>query len=210
MAIAGTTALGSHNRYNSFKSLCGIWISGVIGWNLSLPIFKWDEGTWINGRDSVLHDDIIKWEHFPRYWPFVRGIRRSPVNSPHKDQWRGALMFSFISALINAWVNNREAGDSRLHRDHYAVIVMISSNNQQTYWNRILYFDEIFITGCSGSCYFDNFRYSQLWKFRQNDIFVSMHVQYSKQTYVTAWKRFLHYWPFVWGILHRSPEYSKN
>ena len=21
-----------------------------------------------------VHDDVIKWEHFPRYWPFVRGI----------------------------------------------------------------------------------------------------------------------------------------
>ena len=39
------------------------------------------------------HDDVIKWKHFPRYWPFVRGIRRSPVNFPHKGQWRGALMF---------------------------------------------------------------------------------------------------------------------
>ena len=29
-------------------------------------------------------DDVIKWKHFPRYWPFVRGIHRSPVNSPHK------------------------------------------------------------------------------------------------------------------------------
>ena len=28
-------------------------------------------------------DDVIKWKHFPRYWPFVRGIHRSPVNSPH-------------------------------------------------------------------------------------------------------------------------------
>ena len=34
--------------------------------------------------------DVIKWKHFPRYWPFVRGIQRSPVNSPHKGQWRGA------------------------------------------------------------------------------------------------------------------------
>ena len=25
------------------------------------------------------HDDVIKWKHFPRYWPFVRGIHRSPV-----------------------------------------------------------------------------------------------------------------------------------
>ena len=32
------------------------------------------------------YDDVIKWKHFPRYWPFVRGIRRSPVNSPHKGQ----------------------------------------------------------------------------------------------------------------------------
>ena len=37
------------------------------------------------------HDDVIKWRHFPRYWPFVRGIHRSPVNSPHKGQWRGAF-----------------------------------------------------------------------------------------------------------------------
>ena len=30
------------------------------------------------------HDDVIKWKHFPRYWPFVRRIHRSPVNFPHR------------------------------------------------------------------------------------------------------------------------------
>ena len=49
----------------------------------------------ILGGCQIPHDDVIKWEHFPRYWPFVRGIHRSPVNSPHKGQWRGALMFSW-------------------------------------------------------------------------------------------------------------------
>ena len=34
--------------------------------------------------------------HFPRCWPFVRWIHRSPVNTPHKGQWRGALIFSLI------------------------------------------------------------------------------------------------------------------
>ena len=34
----------------------------------------------------VGHDDVIKWKHFPRYWPFVRRIHRSSVNSPHKGQ----------------------------------------------------------------------------------------------------------------------------
>ena len=70
------------------------------------------------------HDDVIKWKHFPRYWPFVRGIHRSSVNSPHKRQWRGTLMFSFICAWINSWVNNREAGDLRRHHAHHDVIVM--------------------------------------------------------------------------------------
>ena len=56
--------------------------------------------------------------------PFVRGIHRSQVNSPKKGQWRGALIFSFICAWINARVNNREAGDLRHHRAHYDNIVM--------------------------------------------------------------------------------------
>ena len=47
-----------------------------------------------------------------------------PVNSPHKGQWRGALMFFLICAWINDWVNNREAGDLRRHRGHYDVSVM--------------------------------------------------------------------------------------
>ena len=58
-----------------------------------------------------LHDDVINWKHFPRYWPFVRGIHRSPVNSLHKGQWRGALMFSLICAWINGSVNNHEANE---------------------------------------------------------------------------------------------------
>ena len=75
---------------------------------------------------KMYHDDVIKWKHFPRYWPFVRGIHRRPVNSLHKGQWRGALMFSLICVWINGWVNNREAGDLRRYRAYYDVIVMWS------------------------------------------------------------------------------------
>ena len=63
-------------------------------------------------KKTTAYDDVIKWKHFPRYWTFVRGIHRSPVNSPHKGQWRGTLMYSLICAWINRWVNNREAGDT--------------------------------------------------------------------------------------------------
>ena len=73
---------------------------------------------------GCLHDDVIKWKHFPRYWPFVPGIHRSPVNSLHKGHWCGALMFSFICACINSWVKNHQAGDLICLRAHYDVIVM--------------------------------------------------------------------------------------
>ena len=45
-------------------------------------------------------------------------------SSPHKGQWRGALIFSLICAWIDGSVNTREAGDFRRHRAHYDVTVM--------------------------------------------------------------------------------------
>ena len=63
-------------------------------------------------------------EAFSALLALCAGIHRSPVNSPHKAQWRGALMFSSSCALINGWVNTREAGDLRRHHPHYDVTVM--------------------------------------------------------------------------------------
>ena len=68
----------------------------------------------------VNHDDAIKWKDFPRYWPFVLGIHRSPMNSPHKGQWRGALMFFFNQQLSK----NGDADELRRHTAHDDVIVM--------------------------------------------------------------------------------------
>ena len=69
------------------------------------------------------------WRHqvglFSALLALCAGNSSVPVNSPHKGQWRGALMFSLICAWINDWVNNREAGDFRHHRGHYDVIVLI-------------------------------------------------------------------------------------
>ena len=36
--------------------------------------------------NGLLHDDVIKWKHFPHYWPFVLEIHQSPVNSHHRSQ----------------------------------------------------------------------------------------------------------------------------
>ena len=61
------------------------------------------------------------------------GMHRSPVSSPHKDQWRGALMFSLICAWTNGWVNNRDAGNLRRHHAHYVVTVISTSDTCYIY-----------------------------------------------------------------------------
>ena len=108
---ASTYAFVSENR---IQELFGI----------RVMIYALRKAIWSVCRKEWSHDDVIKWKHFLRYWPFVRAIHRSPENSPHRGQWRGALMFSLISVWINAWVNNHEAGDLRRHRAHYDVTIM--------------------------------------------------------------------------------------
>ena len=46
------------------------------------------------------------------------------TGSPHKGQWRGALMFSLICAWTNDWGNNRGAGNLRRHCAHYDVTII--------------------------------------------------------------------------------------
>ena len=97
-----------------------------------------EQGNKMLGKSNII-SSWLTWTHyvwwrlqmetFPRYWPFVQGIHRSPVNSPHKGRWRGAFMFSLICAYINGWVNNGEAGDLRHHRAHYDVTVKWSIPN---------------------------------------------------------------------------------
>ena len=93
---------------------------------------------------GVSHADVIKWKHFPRYWPFVRGIHRSPVNSPHKGQWHGAFMFSLICAWTNSWANNWDAGDLRRHSTRYDVTVMLltvhAASCSSCVWHRLVSF----------------------------------------------------------------------
>ena len=122
--------LGCYNAYHALMSATWIYFMSCVHLFFSFILLKWQISPMWLGMLIVLllyrlyHDDVIKWKHFPRNWPFVREIHRSPVNFPHKGQWRGALMFSLIYAWLNDWVNNREAGDLRRQHGHYDVIVM--------------------------------------------------------------------------------------
>ena len=96
--------------------------------SFNFPIWVINKWMYTRNRNQVF--GVSWWRHqmekkIPCYWLFMWGIHRWPVNSPHKSQWRGALMFSLICAWMNGWVNNREAGDLRRHRAHHDVTVMV-------------------------------------------------------------------------------------
>ena len=81
------------------------------------------------------------WRHqmetFSALLALCAGNSPVPVNSPHKSQWRGALVFSLICARINDWVNNRQAGDLRRHCGHYDVNVMCRQEGPVTFtWRK--------------------------------------------------------------------------
>ena len=108
----------AENCFNSFLKNKPIFWTTSLGEGPARGIMGQKESRWI----------ITWWRHqmktFSASLALCGGIHRSSVNSPHKGQWRGALMFSLICAWMNGWVNNRETGDLRRHRAHYDVIVM--------------------------------------------------------------------------------------
>ena len=114
------------------------WCHYIMPWNIekycekycdiSLAIFNY-----IIRHTKVTENHWAWWRHQMQTFSALLAIcvGNSPVmvNSPHKGQWRGALMFSLVCTWIHGWVNNREAGDLRCHHTHYDIIVMESGKH---------------------------------------------------------------------------------
>ena len=100
-----------------FRS-CGTSGSLMMGWAIQALLFS--------GTENNTARYYTWWRHQMETFSALLAIcaGNCPVNSPHKGQWRGALMFTLICARINGRVNNSEAGDLRRYRAHYDVIVM--------------------------------------------------------------------------------------
>ena len=115
--------------------MVGVYTGWLLSWSTSYLICL--IGIYVDSKVRC----VLYWKLYDTWWreamekfsgllAFMRGIHRSPVNSPHKGQWRGALMFSFVC------VNNRETGYLRRHRVHYDVIVMCTFTHVLVYWHR--------------------------------------------------------------------------
>ena len=92
------------------------------------------------------HEDVIKW------WI-----------SPHKGQWRGAWIFSLICAWTNGWANNRDAGDFRCHRAHYAITLMDRDFRRRDAHVAAPYWGHDLVLTTQGNC-FPNFKTTPCFK----------------------------------------------
>ena len=119
-----------------------------------------------NNQIFDMHDDVIKWKHFPRYWP-------SPITGEFHSQrsvTRSFDVFFDLRLYRNSWANNGDVCDLRRYLVHYDVIVMIS-------WmiNWLPSHDQVNITTIRCLFYSADF----IWK--------------SCRHYVMTWIRFPHY-----------------
>ena len=84
---------------------------------------------WLKHTNSASYDDVIKWKHFPRYWPFVRestGHRWIPLTKASDAELR-CFLWSAPQQMV--WVNNKDAGELWRNRSHYYVTVLNSIRN---------------------------------------------------------------------------------
>ena len=158
---------------------------------------------WTWRKKFMYHEEVITWKHFPRYWPFVSGIHRTPVDSPHKGQWRGSLTFSVICASTN----NRGAGNLRRNRAHYDATVMrraLSPCQDNPASNKATIRIPTFPPPLNRMLSFDNFRCSQWREFLQNDN-PSIPMSASKECLIVIT---LCVCCVMWAIWQRGPIHS--
>ena len=139
--VPASCRLYTARRYtNRCPGWFGVTISGSIEWYLTPTGPCPTRIGFIISIDQRFNGFVLKaaiastakpwWRHqmetFSALLSICAGIHRyrSPVNSPHKGQWCGALVFYLICVWLNGWENNRKAGDLRRYRAHYDVIVM--------------------------------------------------------------------------------------
>ena len=68
------------------------------------------------------NDDVIKWKHFPHYWPFVRGDRWIPFTKASDVE-----VWCFLSSLPEQAVEKtiERPVILRCHHTHYDIAVML-------------------------------------------------------------------------------------
>ena len=134
---------------------------------------------------------------FPVIGHFCGGIHRSPVTSPHKGQWRGALMFSSICAWINGQVNNctrhLTTGNTQLLYAIFMLWICISSHACYILHSHSSH-DQHCVSGKSIPNMFQRFWYIKYWY----DQWEMKYIPYNKNDYDNRITHNEHKFPSTW------------
>ena len=86
-----------------------------------------------------VHYDVIKWNHFPRYSPFVMGIPQWPMDPPHKGTVTQIFyVFFLLSVQTNCWTNNRLVGNSRYFTSTWCASLALGQSYDYHYGDVIM------------------------------------------------------------------------
>ena len=77
----------------------------------------------LDGSTNFLHIDFMKWKHFPRYWPFMRGTNGHRWFPPQRPVTR-----NFLDLRLNKWLSKQSKRLwCKTPSHHYDVIVIALS-----------------------------------------------------------------------------------
>ena len=106
---------------------------------------------------QLKHDDVIKWKHFPRYWPFVRGIHRPrwiPAQRPVTRSFEGFLaatkqLYDWFSPSVRLSVCLSVCPSVRpSHLFHHVPIIVSSWNFQELLpWSELMSMQKVKVSG---------------------------------------------------------------
>ena len=84
---------------------------------------------------TMIHNDDIKWKRFPRYWPFVRGIHRSTVNSPPNGRAMG-VSYELLGENSPRYIGSAQVTRPQRVRvlPHYITALLITSTTMGHYF----------------------------------------------------------------------------
>ena len=155
--------------------------------------------------ECYYHDDVIKWKHSPRYWPFVREIHWSPMNSPHKGQWYlWCFLWSSPEQTVEQTIETPVIWDTiTLIMTSLISRLLLSPSHKQTHTSSVKYecfcvfhlSNVIFLPLC-GLKYIHVHVYMSKTEVYRNG---SIHYSFWAQDDVMTWKCFLYNWAFVMG-----------
>ena len=119
ICVSNLTTIGSVNGLSPARRQAITWTNGGIllirplGTNFSEILI---EISTFSFKKMRLKISSAKWR------PFCLGLnvlsQGSLMDSPHKDQWCGALAFSFVLDWVSCWTNSHVASDLRCHYAH--------------------------------------------------------------------------------------------